>query len=84
MNYQYEWGRQDWSADSWNSTGIDGIPPVSFTRTEMLAFFDREFEMDLFETIALMGAHNIGGTHPEHTGFIGNWLTCSIKQWTNV
>ncbi len=49
----------------------------------MYSFFSTEFDMDQAEVIALMGAHNIGGTHEEYTGFLGNWLTCSIKQWNN-
>ena len=39
-----------------------------------MSFFATEFGFDANETVALMGAHTLGGADPGNSGFTGIWI----------
>ena len=49
----------------------------------MMNFFAKEFGFDANETVALMGAHTLGGADPANSGFTGIWITDEALFFNN-
>ncbi len=64
-------GRTDCKgADAKGVGGPDiAMPTNDLTTHELLAFFKDEFDMDIDETVAIMGAHAVAVAHRENVGF---------------
>jgi hypothetical protein len=47
------------------------LPPADVTTADLFHFFSQDFGFDEKETVALMGAHTLGGLSAENSGFNG-------------
>ena len=63
------YGRKD-CPTSPNTLDVRDFPLANFNHSQLVGFFDEEFGMSLAETIAIMGAHTVGGSAGS-SGFIG-------------
>lgn len=69
----FRWGRTE--ATSGTQCGPDGrLPDATKTQDHIREVFTR-LGLNDRETVALSGAHTVGGAHKEFSGFQGNWTT---------
>jgi len=57
-----------------NGGPIDEMPSPHFTTEQVLDYFDRMFDFNADETVAIMGAHNLGRLNNDNSGFDGPWV----------
>merc|ERR1711892_961049 len=78
----FQWGRVD--CDTAPYTDVDvGLPSALLAHTDVMSFFATEFGFDANETVALMGAHTLGGADPANSGFTGIWITDEALFFNN-
>jgi hypothetical protein len=78
----FTWGRQD-CPTSPTTTALDDFPNAMGNLSEVgRVFVTGEFAMTWQQVTALLGAHSLGGTHPDVSGFHGPWAP-PITRFTN-
>ena len=50
---------------------FDAMPSADFTTKGLLAYFSKNFGFNAQETVAIMGAHNLGKAFRDHSGYRG-------------
>ena len=79
FNFQY--GRVD--CDTAPSTDADvGLPGSNLDYDGLTSYFEDNFGFNENETVALMGAHTLGGARRTNSGHSGSWVT-GERGWFN-
>ena len=78
---EFKWGRKD-CPTSPDSNAIENIPRTSMNLASVLAFFQKEFDMDEDNVVALMGVHTLGGARATNSGFKGTFVP-DEREWFN-
>jgi len=73
LNFTYKWGRKDCRTSPRTAKG-GNLPGATFKHSQTMEYFAAEFGLNERETIALMGAHTLGGAHKGNSGYSGNWV----------
>jgi len=69
----FRWGRTD-CATAPTTTDVHTFPSPTMSRSEMMTYFDTEFQFTENEVTALMGAHTFGGANATFSGYAGMWV----------
>lgn len=54
------------------------LPSPDVTTAEILNYFSSNFGFNEEQTVALMGAHTLGASHRQNTGFNGQWVSQNL------
>jgi len=74
--FTYKIGRKDCDTSP-ESKGTDNLPEPTFSYNMSMEYFKTNFGLTPDETVALMGAHTLGGARKEKSGYQGVWTSIS-------
>lgn len=74
-----EWGRVDCNAEDYTTTDEHTFPDANFASEESTTYFNETFGLNEQETVALLGAHTLGGAAPTASGYAGTWVEGEIS-----
>ena len=70
MDFRFKYGRRDKCHHPWRKENKN-FPEVTFTTEALLDYFKATFSLTEIETVALMGAHTLGGLNSLNSGYNG-------------
>ena len=78
-------GREDCgsSPNETEAPGGDGFPKGTFELHKVLDFFKFQFNFTDRESVAILGAHTLGRTRVENSGFEGKWVRGTVDGKAN-
>jgi len=78
LDFPFSWiGRVDCKDKATKGPSRE-MPSSDFKTIQVLEYFQRNFEFNESQIVALMGGHNLGSAHLDISGFNGSWVHQNI------